>query len=45
MHMRTNQSAERQAVNTTFDEVGVICITDLDIDFLWTIINSNKSVA
>ena len=42
-----NESAsrKRQAINTTFDAVGAICITDFDIDFVWTITNSNKSLA
>ena len=38
-------SKKRQSINTIFDEVGVICITNFDIDFAWTITNSNKYLA
>ena len=38
-------SRKQEVINTAFDETGVICITDFDIDFVWTLTNSNKSLA
>ena len=37
-------SRKRLAINTELNKVGVICITDFDIDFVWTINNTTTTL-